>query len=154
LPFSKKVINNRYFYIYPFDFLRFAPSFLPFSLFFINPLKTGVSEELAGLFLLCFLVVFLVVFSVLFWCFSGRFWLLFLFLFGVVFGRFLFVLAVFCCWGWVLYCFFTCFSVFYDLLLFDLFAFFVYFFVFPPLADIFFPPLFLSRYCGIYFFDF
>jgi hypothetical protein len=50
--------------------------------------------------------------------------------------------------------FFTCFSVFYDLLLFDLFVFFVYFFVFQPLADIFLPPLFLSRFCGIYFFGF
>ena len=38
--------------------------------------------------------------------------------------------------------FFTSFSVFYDFLLFDLFTFFVYFFVFPPLADIFFAPSF------------
>ena len=28
--------------------MRFAPSFPPFSLFFINPFQTGVSEELAG----------------------------------------------------------------------------------------------------------
>ena len=43
---------------------------------------------------------------------------------------------------------FTCFSVFYDLLLVDLFAFFVYFFVFPPLADIFFPPFFYPAFAG------
>jgi hypothetical protein len=42
----------------------------------------------------------------------------------------------------------ACFSVFYNLLLFDLFAFFVYFFVFPPLADIFLPPLFYPAFAG------
>ena len=145
MPFLEKVFNNRVFYIYLFDFLRFAPSFPPFSLFFINPFQTGVSEELAGLFLVCFLVVFLVVFSVLFWCFSGRFWLLFLFLFGVVFGLFLFGLAVFCCSGCVLYCFllvFQYFTIYYWLICLHFLCIFLFFrrwriFFFP----LFFIPL-------------
>ena len=154
MPFSKKVINNRYFCIYSFDFLRFAPSFPPFSLFFINPFQTGVSEEWAGLFLLCFLVVFLVVFSVLFWCFSGRFWLLFLFLFGIVFGLFLFVLTVFCCFGCIFYRFllvFQYFTIYYCLIYLHFLCIFLFF---RRWRTFFLPPLFLSRFCGIYFFGF
>jgi len=115
--------------------------YAPFCSFFINPFQTGVSEEWAGLFLVCFLVVFLVVFSVLFCGFSGQFWLLFLFLFGVVFGLFLLVLAVLCCSGCVLCRFllvFQYFTIYYCLISLH----FLCIFCFSAVGGHFFAPFF------------
>jgi hypothetical protein len=66
--------------------------------------------------------------------------------FRAVFARFGGVLL----FGLFLYRFslvFQYFTIYYCLI-------YLHFFVFPPLADIFLHPLFLSRFCGIYFVDF
>jgi len=98
-----------------------------------------------GRFFCSFLVFFGAVLAVVFVSFWGYF--------RAVFVR----LAVFCCLGCVLYCFliiFQYFTIYYCLICLHFLCILCIFLFFRRWRTFFCPLFFLSRFCGIYFFDF
>jgi len=100
----------------------------PFPSLFYQPFSDrrfgGVGGAFSGVFFGRFFCSFLVFFGAVLVVVFVSFWGCFQAVFVRFGGIWLF--------GWSSRLFFTCFSIIYDLLLFDLFTVFVYFFIFPP----------------------